>query len=211
MKAFLNSPECKNKNWSNEDIIKKLYRVMLARTSDPTASEIKGWKEQLAAGMTMDSVIAGIAAATEYKNKCKSASLTPGSIKLTNYRDQKKAYTIFVRNAYQYAKYDGNNSKVTAADLETGCKYLIKDKWTAYKFLHSLVDNKTFTNRKYNNTMFVTRMYQIYLQRTPTPSEVTSWVNQIVNKKKSRAWVEQGFVGSAEYKNKMAAIGVKAK
>ena len=211
VKAFLDSPECKNKKWSNEDIIKKLYRVMLARTSDPSASEVKSWKEQLDVGMTMDSVMAGISGSKEYKDKCKNWSLTPGSIKLTNYRDQKKAYTIFVRNAYKWAYYDGTDSKVTTKNLEDGCKLLIKDKYTAYKFLHSLVDSKTFKDKKYNNTTFVTRMYQIYLQRTPKTSEVESWVKKITVDKKTKAWVEQGFAGSAEFKNKMTAIGLKAK
>jgi hypothetical protein len=45
----------------------------------------------------------------------------------------------------------------------------------------------------------VTRDYQIYLGRNPSPAEVNYWVDQFVNHGASNEDVIAGFVGSAEY------------
>jgi hypothetical protein len=45
----------------------------------------------------------------------------------------------------------------------------------------------------------VTADYPQYLGRTPTPAEVTSWVNAFVNGSKTNEDVVAGFVGSVEY------------
>ena len=101
---------------------------------------------------------------------------------------------------------------MTVANLEAGCKNLLVSKWTAYRFLHSLVTSSKFkSNVGSNNTTYVTYLYHIYLSRTPSTSEVNGWVKQITVNKKSWAWVETGFSNSTEFANKMKKLNLKVK
>ena len=211
VKEFADSDECAglSKNWSASDWVDKLYNVMLNRAKDGPAET---WVEALDAGMSRDYVIKGIATSDEHKDKCNNVwVIAPGTLSVSNYRDKKLAVTKFVKNAYAWAFYKGDASKVSVSQIEEGCKNLLKSKkkWSAYKFVHTLLTSKTFKKQKTSKETYVTRLYQIYLMRTPSTSEKNKWVKKL--KKKSRTWVESGFATSKEFKKKAKKWGIKNK
>ena len=206
VKTFWDSAECKekSKSWNSTTIVTRLYQVMHNRGLDPKAN---WWIQALDLKMTVDYVINGIANSDEHKTNCKAWLMTPGSVKSGAYRDKKIEVTKFVHNAYAWAYYKGVTSKVTASQVESGCKKLLKSKYTAYKFLHGLLTSKNFKKQKTDNPTYVKRIYAIYLQTTPSAAKVTKYANKV--KKKGRVWVEQYFAKSKSFKKKMKALGLK--
>ena len=101
--------------------------------------------------------------------------------------------------------------KAKVAEVEAGCIMLIAQKKTAYTFLHGLFKSAEYAKRNRNTTNFVKDLYKTYLRRTGSSSEWNTWIKKITVQKKSRDYVELGFASSAEFKNKMKAIGLVAR
>ena len=162
--------------------------------------------------MTMDGVLKGIAESEEHVTKCNDWLLTVGSLNVSNYRDRNRKYTEFVYNALKHGFYASDASKITVSELESFCKTLISKNLTAYKFIHdNVMADKKFKNRNLNDKQYVNVLFRMYLLRAASASEKTSWANKIKVDKKSRAWVENGIVGSTECANRMKEIGLSVK
>ena len=102
-----------------------------------------------------------------------------------------------------------STTKATESQVESGCKHLLKDKWTGYKWLHHLVKNKLFKKRKLNNTQFVNTLYLMYLGRNATAGELNKYVPKLNNKKKTKTWVEQSIAKSKAFKKAMKKLKLK--
>ena len=207
VKTFWDSEECVKKrgSWDNAERVKRMYQVMHNRTPD---SKAQCWIDALDVCMTMDYVINGIAISDEHKANCKKWLMTPGTIKSGAYRDKKEAVTKFVHNAYAWAYYKGDKTKVTASQVESGCKKLLKSKYTAYKFVHGLLTSKKFKKQKTDNATYVKRLYQIYLNNNnPSTAKINKYVKKV--KKKGRTWVEKVFAKNKNFKKRMKNQGIK--
>lgn len=64
--SFINSKEFKNKNLSNEEYIKVLYRTFMGREYDQAGLE--HWKNELARGCTREEILHRFATSKEFKN-----------------------------------------------------------------------------------------------------------------------------------------------
>ena len=207
VKSINDSSACKAKNWNDTQFIKKLYRIMLKK--EASSANLKQWRKCLKIGMTRDGIINGVAQTSTYKSRCKTWLLTPGSVINANYRDRNYKITFFVHNAYQYAFHKGVSKKVTLLNLEYGCTNIINNGWTGFQFLHTLLTDKVYTDQKQNVDQYVDTLYRIYLNRLPNAADHAYWVNQIVVKNHTRAWVEEKFANSKEFRSRMKKIGIK--
>ena len=68
MWSFLNSTEFKNKNYSNEQYVRILYKIVLGR--DPDTGGFNCWVGALKAGQSRRNVFLGFINSQEYKNFC---------------------------------------------------------------------------------------------------------------------------------------------
>lgn len=66
--GFFNSQEFANKNMSNEQFVKTLYRVFFDRT--PSAAEIANWVNAMNNGATRSQIIAGFEGSQEWARTC---------------------------------------------------------------------------------------------------------------------------------------------
>lgn len=72
--GFIHSQEFKNRNLSNEDFVKVLYRTFLNRDGGP--SEISFWANKLNTGTSRDDVVYGFAYSQEFTNFLDGSGLT---------------------------------------------------------------------------------------------------------------------------------------
>ena len=66
--GFFNSQEFTNKNMSNEQFVKTLYRVFFDRT--PSAAEVANWVNAMNNGATRSQIIAGFEGSQEWARTC---------------------------------------------------------------------------------------------------------------------------------------------
>ena len=208
VKSVVDLQECKDKKWTPSQLLDKLYWTMHNRTyiGDP---EAQIWLNYLTVRMSTDYVINGIAKSDEHVANCEAWLMRPGKLKSSAYRDKKYKVTLFVFNAITQGYYGGNTTLATEAQVESGCKHLLKDKWTGYKWLHHLVKNKLFKKRKLNNTQFVNTLYLMYLGRNATAAELNKYVPKLNSKKKTKTWVEQSIAKSKAFKKAMKKLKLK--
>ena len=77
VRGILFSPEFLDKNVTNEDFVKVVYRVILDREAD--ADGLATWTAALASGQSRQSVIEGILGSVEWANMCLIYGLPSGS------------------------------------------------------------------------------------------------------------------------------------
>ena len=68
--GFFFSKEFKDKNLSDEEFIKRLYKTFMDR--DPDSAGFNDWKGRLANGASREDVFYGFANSTEFGNICAS-------------------------------------------------------------------------------------------------------------------------------------------
>ena len=77
------SEECLNRKLSNTDYVKLLYRGLLNREGSET--EIQNWVKSIEGGSKRNVVFKAFIDSTEYKTRCNTLGLTPGTINAANY------------------------------------------------------------------------------------------------------------------------------
>ena len=204
--GFFNSQEFLKKNYSDSDFLDKCYRVMFDRTAD--AGGKKNWLEKLENGVSRNYVLKGFVDSKEFHNLCKKYEMTPGSITLTEPRDQNYGVTSFVARLYTKAlerKFDvgGLNNWTRPVWVATDKKKEMIDVATI-GFFHS----PEFLNKNHSNEKYVTILYHTFLNREPDAGGFTDWVNKLKSGT-SRDAVLYGFAYSQEFANLMAKYGIK--
>ena len=204
--GFLNSAEFKNRNFDDEDYVEICYQVLMNRTYD--AGGKKKWMDALENGMSRNYVMKGFFGSTEFHNLCGQYGITPGTITLTEARDQNYGITSFIARCYTKAL----ERKFDVPGLNNWCKKILaapNRKQTAIDtasngFFHS----PEFINKNTTNETYVTILYRTFLGREPDAGGFNNWVNKLKSGI-SRDTVLNGFAYSAEFAKIMAQYGIK--
>ncbi len=106
--GFINSQEYRNKNLSNEDYVRDMYRTFLGREADEAG--FKDWVSQLEDRHTRDEIFAGFANSAEFQGICDRYGIVRGDytaqdVKQTAWRLKKTYYgdnPNHVENIYEY-------------------------------------------------------------------------------------------------------------
>ena len=197
------SQEFQNKNYSDVQYVKMLYRTMFGREADEAG--LKGWIEKLNSGMSREYVYHGFAESQEFQNLCDSYNINRGTVTLGQYRDKNEGATGYVARLYTKMlgrKYEDNG-------IEYWCKQYLTGKATIESiatngFLHS----QEFTNLNLSNEEFVTRMYQTFLNREPDEAGYKDWVSKLNSGEKTRDDLVYGFSLSQEFSNLKKSYGL---
>ena len=202
--GFFNSAEFKKRNLSDEEFVELCYLVMINRS--PDSGGLQYWKGILQNGVSRNYVLKGFLGSTEFSNLCKNYGITPGTIKLTEARDQNYNLTVFVVRMYKLVlgrKYDvgglnGWCKKVlSASDRRAAIINMALGFFNSPEFLKKNTDNKTY----------VTLLYRVFFDRSPDTGGLNGWLNKL-SKGMSRDDVLRGFANSPEFTNVLKKFGL---
>ncbi|MBQ8411826.1 MAG: DUF4214 domain-containing protein, partial [Ruminiclostridium sp.] len=169
---FVTSAELKSKNLSNDEFVLRMYQTFMNRT--PSANEITRWATTLENGCTYEYVLKKFVASAEFKNLCAEYGITAGTYEPENNRDYDENITAFVSRMYTTLlgrSFDANGLNNNAGIIING--------GTAADVGKKFVMSGELTNLKLSNDEFVKRMYQTFLNRTPSAKEITRWATTL--------------------------------
>lgn len=199
--GIFNSSEFNKISYSDADFVELCYNAIMDRPSD--AAGKKTWTDLLATGVSRNYILKMFLASQEFKDLCKKYGIDPGTIKLTEPRDQKPGLTAFIARLYTRALGRGFD----VAGLNFWCQQILTGKMTPKEAAMSFFHSQEFYSRKLNNSDFVTVLYRTFMDREPDPAGKAFWVNYL-NNGASRDFVISGFADSAEFKALMKSYGL---
>ncbi|MGN0515222.1 MAG: cellulase family glycosylhydrolase [Lachnospiraceae bacterium] len=200
--GFVFSDECVNRNLSNEEFVKIMYRTYLGREAD--ADGLNTWTDMLNAGMDREVIFYGFAMSDEFNGICKTYGIDVGSTdsivgfsdKLNAYKNQKINVNKFVIRCYEKAlgrSYDTDG-------LENWCKLIITGEKTPKQVATDGFFNSTeFINKNLSNTEYVKVLYRTFLGREYDDGGLAVWVNLLDTNSMTRNEVLNGFADSDEF------------
>ena len=86
---------------------------------------------------------------------------------------------------------------------------LVNKQMKASDMARGFVLSEELKGYNYSNEVFVKKLYKTFLDRDPADSEVTYWVNELQNKRKTREFVLSGFVNSNEFQKICNDYGIE--
>ncbi len=198
---FVFSTEFVNMNLSDEAFVECMYRTMLGRASDPSGKT--HWLDILDSGCSRRYVLSRFIASTEFSGICATYGVKPGSVELTEARDQYIGATKFVTRLYRTAL--KRNPDVDGLNHWVGL--IGTKKTTPYDVAERIVKSQEFQNHNYSNEEYVTILYNSFLDREPDPSGYEHWLKRLATGS-TREDILRGFAYSKEFKELAAKYGL---
>lgn len=200
--GFLLSPEFKNKNYSDEEYIKVLYKTFFNRDADTDPSGFTYWKGILSAGNTREYVLAGFVNSTEFDTLCKEYGITRGIMREDG--------TVINPGIWQFS--ERLYTKVLERSGEKdGIEY-----WTCAiaDGVHTPEDaakeffwSPEYLNKQTSDEKYVETLYQTFFDREADADGLSYWLSMLDNGS-DREFVLEGFAQSDEFKVIMARYGL---
>ena len=170
---FVESPEFKGKELSNEDIVEIFYNVMLSRDSDPDGKAY--WVDLLNTGFSSRHIVNGFSGSAEFNGLCQSYGITSGYVNFVESRDLNMKTTKFVSSCYQnilsrYPDADGLN--YWTSSINDNSKYpeeLIADFFYSPEGQSKIKDNSSF----------IEALYKSFLGRESDPDGKAYWMKRM--------------------------------
>ncbi|MBR5066757.1 MAG: DUF4214 domain-containing protein [Lachnospiraceae bacterium] len=230
--GFAMSREFKNRNLSNDEFLKVLYKGFFDR--EPDTGGYNGWISKLNSGTSREEVIAGFVNSTEFKNLCSRYGINPGELKVTpspkptpqpsnglkplnvdTSNVDEDQLTAFVQRLYLKAL--GRTGEASGVDYWKGCILNGKDSEGREYDIRTVISkgfflSKEYANKNTSNEQFTADCYAAFFDRDPrgTEDEVNynNWVQQLNNGSLTRQqMIEHGFGDSPEFKNLIKSYG----
>ena len=190
--GFIQSKEFKEKNLSDSEYVKVLYRAFFGREAD--SAGLKSWAKVLDEGLTRMQVYRGFAESDEFTKLCAEYGIVRGNVSLTAARDQNEGVTKFVSRCYKLCL----GRKADEDGLEGWCSQILTGRNTAKKAAYGFVFSDEFRKKNLSDEEYVRVMYRLFLDREADGSGVKSWV-KVLKSGKSRLHVFEGFADSPEF------------
>ncbi len=193
---FVNSDEFINRNTSDEEYIKILYRAVLGREADEGG--LKMWKDMLADDWTRDYILEGLVLSTEFKSICDSygiiAAFEPTA---------ESQVRSFVKRMYTVVL----NRRADVVGLNDWTRHLMNGTANGAQVADGFISSDEFVNRNLSNEKYVKVLYRAFFNREPDEGGFNVWMNELA-KGTSRRDVMKGFVHSVEFSNLCAQYGI---
>ncbi|GEM_PF-833669 len=203
--GFFNSAEFKKKNYNDSTFVDKCYRVMFDRNADSGGKT--DWLTRLENGVSRDYVLHGFVGSVEFHKLCSKFGIVPGSIKLSEPRDQNYGVTSFIARLYTKAL----ERKFDVKGLNDWCKQILassnKKQQMIFTASNGFFHSPEFLNKNHSNEKYVTILYRTFLNREPDTGGYNDWLKKLKNGT-SRDEVLNGFAYSPEFAKLMAKYGI---
>ena len=200
--GFIESPEFKKRNLSDEEYISVLYRTFLDREADKAG--LAEWQKVLDDGLSRLYVFKGFAESDEFTKICNDYGIIRGNVILTAPMDQNENVTKFIARCYKFCL----GRKGDEAGINAWCNQILTGKNTAKQAAYGFVFSDEFKNRNLSDEEFVKTMYRVFMDREADPAGLNSWV-KVLKDGKSREHVFNGFADSDEFKKLCESYGIK--
>lgn len=197
---MISSSEFKNKNYTNQVYVRKLYAALFARS--PQDSEVSNWVEVLSNGVSQKYVLKQLIESSEFTTVCSYYMFSPGTVSLTENRDQNYNATAYVMRCYR--KILSRDADVSGLNTWTG--KLIAGNGGA-EIVKDLVMSEEFHNMNKSDAEFVDILYAAMLDRSSDESGKNTWLSTL-NDGVSYVYVINGFAGSTEFGNICSGYGI---
>ena len=200
--GFVFSEEYLDRNVSNSDYIKMLYRTILGR--NPGNSEINYWLDYLTnKGVTRKYIFAGFINSVEFGELCNQYNVIKGSYTSDEIIDRNPDVTAFVTRMYTVCLKRGANEKERTYWVEKLLNHSATGRNIVYGFFYS----DEFKGKNLSNGDFVTVLYQTLFDRNPDTAGYNDWVGRL-NRGASRNSVVDGFIYSVEFNELCNRFGI---
>ncbi|MCR5804166.1 MAG: DUF4214 domain-containing protein [Clostridia bacterium] len=189
---FLLSKEFNDRNLSDEDFLKVLYKTFFDRDAEADKDGFNFWMNSLKTE-GRDKVVDGFINSTEWCNICATYGVKSGATRA-------KA-TIASKNAIAFA--ERLYTKCLGRDAETdGLNFwslgLTNLELTGAQAAHEFFFSKEFNDHNFDNKELLTRMYRTFMGREPDEDGMNFWLNNMKNGM-TKEDVFNEFVKSAEF------------
>lgn len=201
--GFFESKELTNKNLSNKEYIKLLYKSVLNREADN--SGLNYWFDIMNQKVTKTYILKGFAESTEFTNLCSYYKIDRGYVIRTLNRDLNLNVTRFINRLYLKCL----NRESDVSGLEHWASKVLNEKMTGAHLVKNFVDSQEMKDRKLSNKDYVTVLYNAMFDREPDKSGFNGWVKKL-DEGTIREDVLAGFVSSQEFRNLCDKYGITA-
>lgn len=198
--SLINSDEFRGKRYSINDYVERMYQAMLGRNSDPSGKA--DWVNKMNQGVSALFIVKGFCGSQEFKNLCSRYGMSPGSITLTEARDQNFQITAFVSRCYQTAL----QRTPDTSGLNNWCSQLLAKTSTPENVAYGFVFSPEANIKYPSNEAFVEMLYRLCLGRNSDPTGRNNWVNLLWSGS-SRYSIFLGFTRSDEFKGIIRQYG----
>ena len=201
-RGFLYSDEFLNKQVSNEDFVRVLYRTFFDR--EPDTNGFNGWVAALNNGASKQEVIEGFINSTEWANLCLRYGIASGGTGVPNIEVQPNQQTIdFCTRLYTTCL----NRSADQNGLMAWARQLANQRDTGSGAARGFFFSTEFTGQNVSNGEYVTRLYRTFMGREPDTDGFNAWVAQL-DEGVSREVVFEGFAQSPEFTRICASYGI---
>ncbi len=205
--GFIMSDEFLNKDISNEEFVRIMYRAFFNREADEGG--LATWKGCLDGGYIKKFVFAGFANSDEFKALCDTYGINSGVINLTlaertpNLSEQDFNIWQFVERLYSEVM--GRNPDQTGMDTWVGV--LKSGEYTGAQVAEGFIISDEFLNKDMTNEEYVRIMYRAFFNRDADAVGLETWTGALANGWTKRA-VFAGFANSNEFSALCDAYGI---
>lgn len=201
--GLINSSEFKKRKLSDVNTLPLLYKTMLGRALD--AKGKADYEELLVErGVSIYYIINEIAKSYEFDLFCIDHDIIPGSIALTQNRDQNAKISGFVARCY--TKLLKRTFDVEGLNNWTGS--ILRGEKTGCDIIIGFIRSKEFQSFGLSNNEAVERLYLTMLDRASDSEGKAYWLSHMSNGT-SIEYVVDGFSNSTEFKNLCNAAGMQ--
>ena len=200
--GFILSEEFAEKNYSDADYLKILYKTFFNREADEGG--IAHWTSQLEAGKSRRSVLAGFVNSNEFDELCTSYGIDRGTMSEDEPDEQpeqggveqfvERLYTIALERASEPSGLAEWTRRINAGESTP-------EEVAKFFFLSEEYVEKNTSNDKYIETLYLT-----FMDRTAEAGGKAYWVEQL-NQGVSRETALEGFAQSPEFQEIMERYG----
>ncbi|WP_270659488.1 DUF4214 domain-containing protein [Paraclostridium bifermentans] len=202
--CFINSDECKSKNYNNEEYVKALYIGLQGR--EPDAAGLEYWTSQLGLGQSRKVVLYNIFNSNEFQTKLDLMGIkNKGQIDL-DLNDNKGSVKNLINQFYKgiYGREADNGG------LEFWSSQVLDGKQSIADILLVFTNSEECKSKNYTNEEYVKSIYTALFNRIPNNEELNYWVG-VLESGNSRVSVLAINMNSKEFQENLDNIGIKNK
>ena len=204
--GFILSDEFLNKEMSNEEFIKIMYRTFLGREADEGG--LATWMNLMAQGYQKKFIFSGFANSDEFQTVCDGYGIERGLCVLTEEEKQPvvsgKDVTEFVERLYNQILGRGGDSE----GMKTWVDILKKKERSGAQVAEGFILSEEFLAKEISNEDFVNIMYRTFFGREADSEGFNTWVG-LMSQGYTKRFVFAGFANSDEFATLCAEYGIE--
>ena len=194
--TFGTSDEMKNRNVSDEEFLRIIYRTFFNR--EPDADGFAAWMSYLNKGISREFVICDFANSPEFQAVCNSFKIERGTVNSSQARDKDPNVTAFVNCLYTKLL----DRRGEEGGLNAWTNEILRGAQTPRHVAQGFVFSNEFKAKSYDDATYIEYLYRTLMGRNSDAAGKENWLN-CLKKGATREFVFNSFANSAEFKKRL--------